>query len=76
MTVILDEESVEWHSVTDSLPDADTTVIVYAPGADEPVWLGYYEYDEWFAIGGEKYELPQTVKAWASMPLGPQRLWP
>lgn len=72
---ILDEECVEWHAVTDSLPDSDTTVIVYAPGATEPVWLGFYDGVYWFSVDGPTYgdaeEIPQAVTAWAAMPRGP-----
>ena len=79
MTVILDEETLEWHSVTDSLPDADTTVLVFAPAADDPIWLGYFDGTSWFADTGMEYssydEQGSEVKAWASLPLGPQRLW-
>ena len=33
---------VNWQPVT-SPPDASTTVLLYMPKADEPVWLGYLE---------------------------------
>ena len=78
MTVILDEETLEWHSVTDSLPDADTTVLVYCPDGGVPVWPAYRVLDaegfKWFAEDRGAYVMPVT--AWAEMPLGPQRLWP
>ena len=76
-TPILDIEQLEWRAVTDSLPDDDTTVLVHAPGADEPVWLGYYDGDSWFATDCPEYgndeEIPQPVTAWAPMPKGPGR---
>jgi hypothetical protein len=75
VTVILDEESVEWHSVTDSLPDADTTVIVYAKEADEPVALGYFDGSSWFEYSGMEYgnedEIAASITAWAVLPKGP-----
>ena len=75
MTVILDEETLEWHSVTDSLPDEDTTVIVYAPGANEPVWRGFYDGECWFSGDGPIYgdvdEIAAPVTAWSKMPKGP-----
>jgi hypothetical protein len=71
---ILDQETITWYSVAETLPDADTTVLVYAPGSDEPVWLGYYDGDSWFEIGGAEYgnaeELADQVTAWATMPSG------
>ena len=52
---ILDQETISWKSVEDELPDVDTTVLLHAPGADEPVWLGHYDGVFWFAVGGEGY---------------------
>ena len=72
---ILDEEAIEWHSVTDSLPDVDTTVLVYAPEDADPVWLGYYDGDSWDSAEGMPYRAG-AVTAWAAMPEGPQRIWP
>jgi hypothetical protein len=73
--VILDEEIIAWTSVDDRLPDDDVTVLVCAPGASEPVWLGYYDEGEWFSIDHESYalDLEALVTAWAKMPAGPQR---
>lgn len=75
MTVIRDIESIQWISVTEQLPDADTTVLVHAPGADDPVWLGFYDGVFWFAVTGAAYgdqdEIAAEVSAWATMPAGP-----
>lgn len=75
MTPILDIEQIEWKSVADELPDNDTTVLVHAPGADEPVWLGFYDGCFWFSVDGPTYgdeeEIPAPVLAWAVMPKGP-----
>lgn len=75
MSTILDIEQVEWKAVGDELPDCGTTVLIYALLSDEPVWLGYYDGTDWFAIGGEMYgnedEIPERVMAWAPMPNGP-----
>ncbi len=74
--MILDQETVTWYSA-DAPPDADTTVLVYAPGADEPIWLGYYDGESWFAVTGAEYsnpeELAEHVTAWAQMPSGALR---
>ena len=74
---ILDQETISWISVEDRLPDADTTVLVCAPGASEPVWLGFYDGVYWFAVTGDGYgdedEIAAEVTAWATMPAGPNR---
>ena len=77
MSPVLDVERIEWIAVGDRLPDADTTVLLCAPGSDEPVWLGYFDGNSWFEIGGAEYgnpeELPDHVTAWAEMPRGVMR---
>lgn len=71
---ILDQETINWISVDEATPDCDTTVLVFAPGSDEPVWLGFYDGVYWFAVTGDGYgdedEIAAEVKAWASMPCG------
>jgi len=64
------DESIRWHNVLDQMPDADQTVLVWAPTVDEPVWLGWYDGAFWFAIDAADYE-DDAVKAWASLPSGP-----
>jgi hypothetical protein len=72
--VILDQEIISWRAAAD-LPDADTTVLVCAPGADEPVWLGYHDGETWVSVTGAMYstedEISASVQAWAPMPRGP-----
>ena len=74
---ILDIEQIKWIAVTGQLPDCDTTVLVHAPGADEPVWPGFYDGCYWFSVDGSEYgnedEIAAPVTAWATMPRGPQR---
>lgn len=65
-------ESIAWHFVEEDLPDADTTVLVYAPECIEPVWLGWYDGVVWFAVDASTFESKQ-VKAWADVPAGPPR---
>jgi len=73
--VILDQEIISWRAVAAEVPDADTTVLVCAPGADEPVWLGYYDGEDWYADTGAGYgnedEIAAEVTAWAPIPKGP-----
>ena len=63
------DETIRWHSVDVELPDPDTTVLLYAPTADEPVWLGWYDGAFWFAVDAMEYE-DGAVKAWAYLPAG------
>jgi hypothetical protein len=74
MSAVLNTETIEWFAVTDKLPDADITVLVNAPGADEPVWLGWYDGVFWFAVTGDGYgdedEIAAEVTAWAHIPRG------
>lgn len=76
MTAILDIEQIKWIAVTDQLPDADTTVIVFAPDADDPIWLGFYDGVYWFSVDGPTYgddeEIAAPVTAWAMLPVGPK----
>lgn len=70
MTTILDVEPIEWIAVSDALPDSETTVLVFSPGTDEPVWLGYHD-ETWLDVSG--FELLNQPTAWAPMPKGPER---
>jgi hypothetical protein len=60
-------ETLTWHEVVDiDLPDADLTVIVRIRGTDEPVWLGYWDGQQWRDLDN----LPIDVVRWADMPKG------
>lgn len=65
-------ETITWIDAEDRLPDADITVLLFAPGHTEPVWTGYYDDDEgeWRFCNGAGLNHP--VVAWAEMPVGPQ----
>ena len=55
---------VQWIPVEQGLPDSDLTVhITLAPGASEPVWLGYLDGDTWRDIEGNEV----MVTHWAPM---------
>lgn len=57
-------ESVTWVQVADGLPDADLTVnITLAEGSGEPVWLGYFDGEQWRDVEGAVVD----VIAWAPM---------
>ncbi len=56
-----------WIDAGKELPDAETTVLVCIRNADEPVWLGYYNGEEWKDVEGMAID----VTHWAEMPLPP-----
>lgn len=59
-------ETITWHPASE-LPDADETVLLHMPEADEPVWPGYWDGEQWaLSCGGPA----PTVERWASMPTG------
>jgi hypothetical protein len=70
-------ESIEWHAVTTALPESDTTVLVWVPGAEVSLWLGFYDAESkiWISVTGAMYadenEIPEPVVAWAFLPKGP-----
>lgn len=61
-------ETLTWHSPSDP-PDADETVLVFMPAADEPIDFGHWDGESWCCAsiepGGEG-----EIKAWARMPEG------
>lgn len=66
-------ESIHWQLCRDAMPDSDQTVLcAFGDEADDPVWLGYHDGDEWCDVSA----LPFTVEvlAWARVPVGPVEL--
>lgn len=61
-------EVIHWRSA-DELPDSDLSVLVYAPEATEPVWIGFWDGQRWVSDGLIDYP-PGQVKAWADLPAG------
>jgi hypothetical protein len=70
---MLDQETIVWYSA-DAPPEDEDPVLIFSPGADEPVWVGFYDGVYWFAKGCDNEygdgqgETP--VKAWAPLPTG------
>lgn len=69
-----DGAPIDWIDVTQAMPDADQTVLLYAPGASEPVWPGYYDEEN---PSGPLWRYADTIEApgvthWAPMPAGPR----
>jgi hypothetical protein len=55
----------EWRSAAKK-PDADTTVLVFAPKADDPVQSGYWDGEVWRDVLGMPYAA--HVEMWAELP--------
>lgn len=64
---MITQELIRWVPVTDTLPDDETTVLVFMPTADEPVGLGCHSDDRWWVTEGGS----PAVTHWADMPAGP-----
>jgi hypothetical protein len=65
-------EAIEWVPVGDSMPDADTTVLLFAPDSCDPVWPGYHDGDDgWKWADGQE---ASGVTHWAAWPTGPDPL--
>lgn len=62
---LISSDDMKWISVDKRLPDDGMTVLVAAPGASEPVWLGYYE-DRWYWENHE--HVRQNVTHWMPLP--------
>ena len=58
-----------WQPCVDGLPDSDSTVMIYTPDSNEPIWLGYHDGEQWWTIE----QFPVTgVTHWMDMPEPPQ----
>ena len=53
-----------------TLPDAEETVLVFCPEGSDPVWLGFFDGEDWREVSGEI--LNPTPTHWATMPDGPK----
>lgn len=64
-------ETIKWIPVSERMPDADETVLIEAPGCNDPVGVGWWDGAEWrSADGWPLHETP--VVYWAEMPRGPR----
>jgi hypothetical protein len=61
--------SVIWTRVAEVMPDSDTTVMIFDPTADEPVWLGYFDGEAWRAVDG----MQAHPTHWMDLPEGPNK---
>lgn len=65
-------EQIHWHSVKESQPDDETTVLIFAPQEDPPVTLGFRDADTWRDSLAMDAPIRNRVEAWAEMPEGPK----
>lgn len=63
--------TIDWIPVQTRLPDDDATVLVHAPTASEPVWLGWRSPTGWYTVDHVPFD-PDEVTHWAPMPAGPR----
>lgn len=62
-------ENIKWNDAH-VLPDDNTTVLLFAPASDEPVWIGYHEDKKWYVADGFTMQTG-AVTHWANLPWGP-----
>jgi hypothetical protein len=58
-----------WIPVTESMPDDESTVVVFCPDANDPVWPGYHDAGNWYWVDGD---LAMEVTHWMPMPEPPE----
>lgn len=62
------DETITWHRNSEP-PYSDVAVLIYCPGTDEPVCMGFHKGGEWRGIDGSICA-PGYVQAWAHLPAG------
>jgi hypothetical protein len=60
-----------WRRVEDELPESDLTVIIYMPGADNPVDVGFHDGESWCDYLGAELIGPNQVSHWMQLPNTP-----
>ncbi len=60
-------ETITWHAAVDTIPDADTTVLIQSAHMDPPVWMGYFDGIDWRNIEGF---VVRQVTHWTDIPTG------
>ena len=67
-------ETINWIPIEDELPDEGVIVLLYHPGASEPVWAGVFEgcTADGYAFSHDNGSMiTAPVLAWAEFPGGP-----
>ena len=63
-------ENITWANAHETLPDDNTTILLFAPESNEPIWIGYHEDDSFYVDDGTAVP-PGSVTYWANLPYGP-----
>lgn len=63
----MNTETLTWFTPAEQMPDDEQTVLLDMPGADERIWPGYRDGDEWRLADG--MPAPRVCR-WAEMPRG------
>lgn len=72
MNINVTVTEVHWVSVKDSLPDDETTVMLYSPGADQDVFIGWRAEGQWYDGYEGGIPVRAIVSHWAQLPEGPK----
>lgn len=59
---------IEWIDCELQMPDADMAVLIYAPRAEDPVWLGFFDGLNWRDVEAMTAD---GVTHWAELPAPP-----
>jgi hypothetical protein len=60
-----------WQSVSDGLPDTDTTVMTFSPESNEPIWPAYHDGEQWVDLMGAPIDDAQ-ITHWMDFPEPPE----
>lgn len=60
--------TITWTPCSESMPDSDSTVMIYHPDENEVIWIGYHDGETWRTAEGEQTK----VTHWANFPEPPE----
>jgi len=63
-------ETIEWVPASERMPDADESVLIYEPDANDAVAEGWFDGDRWRDHLGTD---DMRVTHWCAMPNGPSK---
>lgn len=70
MTKTLLKDQIHWIEIDHQRPDDETSVLLFHPEFDEPVWIGYHINGQWYSADGWPLK-NDRVTHWAHLPVGP-----
>lgn len=65
-----------WKRCLDELPESDLTVLAYASGSDEPIWLAYHDGENWIGVEGGELAGRDIPTHWMDFPEPPGKKAP